>query len=327
MVNKVNLALFGSGYWGSKLATEYMQLHRENPMFNFVGIVDPDQSRLASIGSKLDLPSKMLFSDFEKCLSDPNITAIHVATPNETHFNIAYEALSQSKHVLLEKPMALNGRDAFKLARTAEKNGHVLLVGHIFRFNSGLWRAKEMIEKNAIGDVYYLNLNWSDYLDPLPKRDIIFDLMPHPVDILNYLTDEWPSSIYAQSESYRRPHEAEREDVAFITMEMPDKKSAEVILSWIQMGLKQRSVTVTGSNGTLVIDTITQDVTIYSRQGKNEISVTKNNTMKSMIEHFLKCINGIENPSNSSLVGAITVNVLTSARRSLSEKRAMKILE
>ena len=78
----------------------------------------------------------MLFENVEECLSNPDISAIHVATPNETHYDIATQALEQHKHVLLEKPMTLNSRDAFKLARFAENSGSVLLVGHIFRFNA-----------------------------------------------------------------------------------------------------------------------------------------------------------------------------------------------
>jgi UDP-N-acetylglucosamine 3-dehydrogenase len=327
MVGKINLALFGSGYWGSKLAREYIQLQQQNEEFNFFGIVDPDKARLAEIQKKLDLNSDMLLDNVDECLQNPEINAIHIATPNETHFNIAQEALTRNKHVLLEKPMALTSRDAFKLARLAEKTGQILLVGHIFRFNSALDKAKELLEKGQIGDINYLQLSWLDYLDPLPDRDIIFDLLPHPVDIVNFLTGEWPSSIYTHSFSYRRSGEKHNEDLAFVIMEMPDNSSAQISLSWIQPGIKQRLVTVTGTKGTMIIDTQSQDLFIMNNNEKTNINVTKNNTIKSMITHFVNCIYGVENPINSSLIGAITVGVLSSARKSLSEKKVLKILE
>lgn len=327
MVEKINLALFGSGYWGSKLAAEYIQLQRRDEKFNFFGIVDPDKTRLANIQRKLNLRSDMLFDNVEKCLGNPEINAIHVATPNETHFRIAYEALTQNKHVLLEKPMCMTSRDAFKLARLAEKGGQILLVGHIFRFNSALDRAREILEQRQIGEINYLQMSWLDYLDPLPDRDIIFDLLPHPVDIVNYLTGEWPSSIYTHSFSYTRSIEKEKEDVAFIITELPDKSSAQITLSWIQPGIKQRLVTVTGTKGTIVIDTLLQDLFIYNNNGKSRISIAKNNTISSMITHFANCILRVETPKNSSLVGAITVGVLTSARKSLSEKKVLRLLE
>ena len=83
-------------------------------------------------------------------MADPTINAVHIATPMETHYDLACEALSEHKHILLEKPMAMNARDAFKIARLAEKNGNVVLVGHIFRFNAALVRAKELLDRNAI---------------------------------------------------------------------------------------------------------------------------------------------------------------------------------
>jgi UDP-N-acetylglucosamine 3-dehydrogenase len=327
MVEQINLALFGSGYWGAKLAGEYLQLHEYNKNFSFFGIVDPDKSRLVDLQRKLNLNSDMLFDNVEECVKNPAINAIHVATPNETHFSIAHGALTQHKHVLLEKPMAMNSREAFKLARLAEKNGQILLVGHIFRFNSALDKARGILERGELGEIRYMQLSWLDQLNPLPDRDIIFDLLPHPVDIVNFLSDEWPTSIYALSNSYTRPIEKEKEDVAFIIMEMPDKKLAQITLSWIQPGIKQRVVTVTGSDGTMIIDTISQNLFLCNIKGKKNIQVTKNNTIKSMITHFVNCILGTENPNNSSLVGAMTVGILSSARRSLSESRALKILE
>jgi len=327
MDSQINLALLGSGYWGSKLAGEYLQLQEHNKNFNFFGIVDPDKSRLEDIQKKLNLSSSMLSDNVEECLYNHDINAIHVAVPNEKHFSIAYEGLCQHKHVLLEKPMAMNSRDAFKLARVAEKNGKILLVGHIFRFNSALSRAKEILENGGIGKINYLQLSWVDQLNPLPNRDIIFDLLPHPVDIINFLTDEWPSSIYVHSKSYKRPTDKGKEDIAFIIVEMPEEKSAQITLSWIQPGIKQRLVTITGSESTMVIDTIPQDIFICNSTGKKNVTVAKNNTINSMITHFVNCILGKENPNNSSLVGAMTVGILSSARRSLSETRVVRILE
>jgi len=329
MVKKVSLVLFGGGYWGSKLAREYIQFQREtnSEEFNFYGIIDPDRERLSKTGNMLNLPSSMLFTEAEECMKNPQVSAIHIATPSETHYDLANQGLLENKHILLEKPMAMDSRSAFKLARLAEKSGRILLVGHIFRFNAALTRAKEILEKSGIGQMNYLQLSWLDELRPIPDRDIIFDLFPHPIDIINYLTDEWPSSIYTQSISYTRPTERGMEDMAFIVMEMPDGTSVQTTLSWIAPGIKERSVLITGSEATMSIDALSQDITIFNASGKKQVTVIKNNPIKSMIAHFMECIHGKDNPRNSSLVGAMTVNVLSSARRSVDEKRGLRILE
>jgi len=329
MVKKISLALLGGGYWGSKLAYEYTQFQKEigDDQFSFIGIADTDKNRLSEIGNLLNLPSSMLFTDVEKCLKNPEIDAIHIATPSETHYDLANQGLLENKHILLEKPMALDSRSAFKLARLAERNGRILLVGHIFRFNAALTNAKLILEKSAIGKINYLQLSWLDELNPIPNRDIIFDLLPHPIDIINYLTDEWPSSIYAQSISYTRPAEREIENMAFIILEMPDRISAQITLSWIAHGIKERSIMITGSDATMSVDALSQDIKIFNSRGKKDVTVIKNNTIKSMVTHFVECIHGKDNPRNSSLVGAMTVNVLSTARRSLDEKRGLRVLE
>jgi UDP-N-acetylglucosamine 3-dehydrogenase len=329
LVKKISLALFGGGYWGTKLASEYMRIEKDtnDGQFNFFGVVDPNRESLSKIEGTLGIPSAMLFTDVERCMKNPDITAVHIATPSETHYALACQALDENKHVLIEKPMAMNSRDAFKLARLAEKKGLILLVGHIFRFNAALTRAKEILEKLAVGKINYIQLMWLDGLNPIPDRDIIFDLLPHPVDIINYLTDEWPSSIFAQSTSYTRPEEKYREDMAFVNMEMPGKVSAQITLSWIQPGIKERKVTVTGSEATLSIDALSQDIKVFKPSGNKEVTVVKNNTIKTMVEHFVRCIFGKDNPSNSSLVGAMTVSILSSARRSLTERRSLGTFE
>jgi len=327
MVEQVNLALFGSGYWGTKLAGEYIEAHSYLDRFNFVGIVEPNKERLANVGRRLNLPSSMLFHDVNDCLNNPEISAVHIATPNETHYDIANKALTQHKHVLLEKPMALNTRDAFKLARLSENSGNVLLVGHIFRFNTALSQVKDILKNQDIGNLKYMHLSWLDNLNPIPDRDIIFDLLPHPVDIINYLTDDWPSSVYARSILHKTENEKEIEDVGFVIINMPDGTSAEINLSWIQPGMKERMVLITGSEATIKIDALSQESTMYRSTGKTNIPISRNNSMQAMITHFVNCITGKDTPNNSSLVGALTVNVLSSARRSIVEDRVIGIHE
>jgi predicted dehydrogenase len=328
MDTTVNLALIGSGYWGTKLANEYISLHKDNGKFNFLGIVDSNKQKLKQIAAKFGLPSKMLFSEVEKGFKIPNLNAVHIATPSETHYELASLGVSLNKHVLLEKPMAMNARDAFRLARSAEKNGSVLLVGHIFRFNSALTKAKEIMEAGDIGCVKHIAFSWLDFLNPLPNRDIIFDLLPHPIDILNYMTEDWPVSIFALSNrSSNSQGGAGTEEIALVTLIMPDHKVVQIALSWAQIGIKERKIVITGTDASMEIDTLSQSIIIHKPSSKVAIGTEKNNTMKTMMKHFIDCISERDNPNNSSLVGAMTVNILSAARKSFEERRMVNILE
>ena len=91
--------------------------------------------------------------------------------------------------------------------------------------------------------------------------------------------------------------------------------------------MKERIIVITGSQASIKIDALSQDTTIYRSTEKTTIPISRNNSMQSMITHFVNCISGIDNPNNSSLVGALTVNVLSSARRSITESREVRVHE
>ena len=91
--------------------------------------------------------------------------------------------------------------------------------------------------------------------------------------------------------------------------------------------MKERIILITGSDASIKIDALSQDTTIYSSSGKTNVPISPNNSMQSMITHFVNCIFGKDNPSNSSLVGALTVNVLSSARKSITENKEVRVHE
>ena len=209
-------------------------------------------------------------TDYRTVLHSEDIDAVHIALPTSLHYTVARAALEAGKHVLLEKPMASSSREAFKLASLAEEKGLVLQVGHIFRFNSALRMVRKMLHEGVVGRVFYAKLEWTVDKIPPGERDIVFDLAPHPVDVLNYLLDEWPSSVEAVGESYVRKKEL-LEEMAFINLEFPDRILANVYLSWIQHGGKDRVVRVVGEKGTLFCDALNQTVTLHTASGPFEV--------------------------------------------------------
>jgi len=325
LVSKIDIAIIGAGYWGYKLIKEYLAL-KERYNIKLRAVVDISQERLEKVSRELGIPRSRLYTDYKKVLEDPDIEAVHIATPNETHFPIARDMIEAGKNVLLEKPMALSSSDAFKLVRLAEINGSVLLVGHIFRFNNALYKVRQLLHERLLGELYYFDLVWTTKMPPPPKRDIIFDLAPHPIDIINFLIDEWPSETYVKAKSYVRKKRG-LEEVAYALMELHKGLLAHIKLSWLEYGRKTRTIKITGEEGVIKVDALRQGVIYIDEQNNElEIHVTPNNTIRDMILHFIEVIKGNKSPSNSALIGALTIVVLEAMRESLKRNIPITIL-
>ena len=323
MKDSVNVAVIGAGCWGKKVIREYLQLARSDSKVNLLMVCDLNDENLRCCNKKFHVPAKNLTKEYKEVVGSNDVDAVHICTPNETHYQICKEALSAGKHVLLEKPMALHAKDAWELVGIAESRSLILQVGHIFRFNNALRMMRDLIAQNYFGDLYYLKLQWTTLMPSPLNRDIIFDLGPHPVDILNYLLKKWPIKADCKARAYRRKL---LEELAYITMEFDGGLLAHVELSWLQPG-KVRQLTVIGMERCASVDCLNQSVGIYENGDgdKFNLDVARNNTILDEVSHFVESIRGNKNSNNLGSVGAETVAVLESLKRSLEEERTVKI--
>jgi predicted dehydrogenase len=321
--DSVNVAVIGAGYWGKKVIKEYTQLSRSDPKVNLLMVCDLNDENLRYCSEAFHIPEKRLTMDHKQALSSNNVDAVHICTPNETHHQICKEALSARKHVLLEKPMALYAKHAWELVGIAESKGLILQVGHIFRFNNALKMMRDLIAQDYFGDLYYLKLQWTTLMPSPLNRDIIFDLGPHPVDILNYLLNKWPIKVSCKAKAYRRKL---LEELAYITMEFDGKLMAHIELSWLQPG-KVRQATIIGSERSASVDCVNQSIGIYENGDGDRFNlpVTRNNTILDEVSHFVESVFEGKNSGNPGSVGAKNVAVLESLKRSLEEERTVKI--
>lgn len=322
MKNTVNVGVVGAGYWGKKVISEYSAFAKENPNVALSHICDIQEENLLNCSEFFHSPSCLLKS-FDELLALDQIDAIHICTPNETHYEFCKKALMAGKHVLLEKPMTLNSREAFELYDLAKKEGLTLQVGYIFRFNNALSEVRKLIREKFFGDLYYLRLQWTTLMLPTPKRDIIFDLGPHPIDIINYLLDTWPSKVTCKARAYTRNSLPE---TMYATVELDKLVIANIELSWLQPG-KERRVDVIGSERCATIDCLNQSVLIFQNHGRKDyrIDIQRNNTILTEVKHFIDRITEDVKSVNSGLVGPMNVLVLENFRKSIAENKTIKI--
>ena len=323
MVKKINLAVIGAGYWGMKITEEYLRLSKIDKAFNLIRVCDPKEENLKYCKDVLHIDSDKLCTDYEAVLNSPEVDAVHICTPNETHYRIGLDALVHGKNVLLEKPMALTVADASELNNVAGSRRLCLQVGHIYRFNNVLKRIKELIAENYFGDLYYLKLQWTTFMKSPLNRDIIFDLGPHPVDILHFLLRKWPAKVSCTANTYRRPA---LEEFASFYLDFGEKVTANIELSWLQPG-KIRQVNVIGSQRSAEVDCLRQKIRVFEN-GKDtgfKVKVSENNTIFDEVHHFITSIRDESNHKNPGSVGEGNIAVLESLKKSLREEKIVKV--
>ena len=316
------MAVIGVGYWGKKILSEYSLLSKSNQNVNLVGACDVFDDNLKFCKEKYDLP--YLEKDPNDIFLNPEIDAVHICTPSLTHYDICREAMKNGKHVTVEKPMTLNSLEAIKLADFSHEKNVVLSVGHIFRFDAAIEKAKDLFESGWFGNLYWMKLTWTALMAPMAERDIITDLAPHPFDIMNFVTSDWPSKITCVARAHRS---GQKEETAYIISEFKNNLMGNIELSWVNPDRK-REVQIMGSKGFAKIDCVTQTMTAYENDNFYNLPVQKSNTISGELSHFVQCVN--ENRllnhgfihKNNALVGANVVRLLEVSQKSMRSGRS-----
>src|SRR5437667_2551414 len=325
LLSRTKVGLVGAGYWGTKLAREYVALSRADSTIRFTALADRSAVQIVRVQSILGSNHLDYFLDYRHLLGQSRVDAVHIAVPNEQHYIVASEFLQNGVHVLLEKPMALTSREAFDLVELASKQGLILQIGHVFRFSNALQEAKRLIESGLIGRPFFLNICWSNYQEPPEGRNIIFDLAPHPIDILNMLLGEWPLRVSTTARAYLKKSSG-LEDTAFISLEYPEDVIANILLSWARPGPKERSLSISGERGSLFVDALNEKLTMYDyNNGARIAKVNPNNTIYEMIGHFVKSASEPTPPLNGGLAGAHNVRVLEACVQSLKSRARLRV--
>lgn len=317
------MAVIGAGYWGRKVTEEYIHLSKVDKAFNLAQVCDLKEENLSYCRDVLNIDSKKIAGDYEAVLKSTDIDAVHICTPNETHYQLGLKAVAKGKNVLMEKPMAMSPKDAWNLCYEAESRHLCLQVGHIYRFNNAMRKIQALIANNFFGELYYSKLQWTTLMPSPLGRDIIFDLGPHPIDIMHFLLKKWPEKVGCTASAYRRPS---LEEVAYFSLHFGGKMIAHIELSWLQPG-KIRELYIIGSKRSARVDCLKQTIEVYENGDSNgsKIEVPGNNTIFDEVQHFVASIRNESNHKNPGSVGAGNIAVLESLKRSLKEERLVQV--
>ncbi len=327
----MNVAIVGYGYWGNHLVRNFN--NSEN--WNVEYVCDLDTNQLAKV-SKL-YPNIKTTSDFNEILSDPNISAIVISTPVHTHFELAKNGLLAGKHIWLEKPMTASVEESEELIAIAERNGLILHVDHTFIYTPAVRKIKEMLEKDELGDIHYfdsvrVNLGLFQH-----DVNVIWDLAPHDISILHYLSPKKVLSVRADGMAFHNFNDKKIESIAYLTVELEDNSIAHFHVNWMSP-VKIRQIIIGGSKKMLVFDDMEPmaKLKIYdsgvSIQTRDDIynaliqyrtgdmyspAIQHYEALASECKHFYECIKLNKNTDTSGISGLYVVRILEAANKSL----------
>ena len=142
--------------------------------------------------------------DHRIILNDPNIDAVVVATPVSTHYEIVRESLLAGKHVLCEKPLCKRSNQGEELVELARAGGRLLMVGHVFLFNPGIEKLKELLDLGELGTPQYLAASRANLGIFQEDVNVVYDLCSHDISIFNWLVGSEPEVVSAMGASFVR---------------------------------------------------------------------------------------------------------------------------
>lgn len=249
--------MIGVGYWGPNLIRNFSDLDDAQ----VVACADLSGDRLKKISKRF--PGVKCTTDLRDLLEDPGVDAVVIATPVSTHFPIGKSALEHGKHVMIEKPMADSPEHALELVELARQAGRVLMVDHTFIYTSAVRKIRDLLDSGTLGDVLYfdsvrVNLG-------LFQKDInvLWDLAPHDLSIMDYLLPSEPLAISALGASHAGNGLA---NMAYITLRFPDNVLAHFHVNWLAP-VKIRQTLIGCSKKMVVYDDVepTDKVRVYDK--------------------------------------------------------------
>lgn len=324
---RTNVGLIGLGYWGPNV----LRVLSEMEDVAVTRICDLDHERLDKFCRRH--PYAIPTTDFRMILDDPKIDAVAVATPVESHFELAHQSLDAGKHTFVEKPLAASVREADALIELAKRENVVLMSGLTFLYSAPVRAIKELLRRRELGDLYFISSSRVN-LGPYRKDvSVICDLAPHDFSMLLYWMDEFPTSIRAIGKDAIT---SGIPDVAFITMGFRSGVVANVEVSWIAPSKLRRTVIV-GSRKMVVYDDVSSEqVKVFDKgfdytkpEGFGEwqlatrtgdIVIPKLDSTEPLgkeLAEFISAVRSREAPSDSLRLSRDVVRLIEAADRSL----------
>jgi len=326
----VKFGVVGYGYWGPNVVRNLDHLEEAE----VVAVCDKSAAARKKVARAY--PDVRVTDNAAELMSSPEIDAIAVVTPVWTHYELTKAALQNGKHVFVEKPFTSNAGQAQELIDLAARKNLKIMVDHTFLFTGAVTKIKQLLQDGALGKLYYydstrVNLGLFQH-----DVNVVWDLAPHDLSIIDYLIQRTPEAISATGQTHLNGHE----DVAFITLYFPDKVIAHINVNWLSP-VKVRTTLIGGEKKMLVWNDLEADekikiydkgVKVTSREGLYDLlvhyrsgdmwapQIEQIEALTRELAYFVACISKDEAPVNDGEAGLRVVRMLEAANQSIRKR-------
>ncbi|HUY95917.1 MAG TPA: Gfo/Idh/MocA family oxidoreductase [Terracidiphilus sp.] len=329
----MNFGVIGYGYWGPNIARNLAMLEGSQ----LIAIADLDGA--ARHRAQRAFPSIHVTADPTEILKSTRIDGVAIVSPVWTHYELTKTALLNGKHVFVEKPFTLNSAQGEELVELAERRNLKIMVDHTFLFTGAVRKISQLIDEGALGKLYYydsmrVNLGLLQH-----DVNVLWDLAPHDLSIMDYVIRESPEAVVATGEKHLNDYE----DVAYMTLYFPGKTIAHINVNWLSP-VKVRMTLIGGEKRMVVWNDLVADekVRIYDRgvktttqEGVYKLLVNYRSgdmlapqleqveALQLELKYFVDCIASGETPFNDGRAGLRVVKMLEAASASLLQRGAL----
>jgi predicted dehydrogenase/acetyltransferase-like isoleucine patch superfamily enzyme len=314
------VAVAGCGYWGRNLIRNFHALGA------LAAVCDPAPDRALAQSERYRTGVLAL----EDALAAPEIDAIVLATPAETHARLALRVIEAGKHVFVEKPLALEVTDALRVAEAAEQRGLVVMVGHLLHYHPAFLRLSEMVAQGSFGRLQYVYSNRLNLGKFRREEDVFWSFAPHDISMILALAGEMPESVEAVGHCYLHNTIA---DVTMTHLRFTSGVNAHIFVSWLHPNKEQKLIVV-GDGGMATFDDgepWSCKLTLYphrvawhngmpepARATAEPVPLEEAEPLLLECEHFLDCVREGRRPRTDAREGIRVLRVLDAARRSMT---------
>tara|TARA_Y100000310_G_scaffold206364_1_gene206782 strand:+ start:1815 stop:2786 length:972 start_codon:yes stop_codon:yes gene_type:complete len=228
-----NVCVVGAGYWGKN----HIRILHELGFLG--GIVESNKETLNRFAEQY--PDVKGFLSLNEALQDKSFLGFTVATPAKTHYSVAKQAMEAGKHVLVEKPLALEKKHAEELIHLSEKNNVNLMVGHVLLFHPAIKKIKELINKGKIGKLQYIYSNRLNLGQVRMEENVFWSLAPHDISVFQYFTNSFPTSIHASGSAFLQEG---IHDSTLTQLKYPSGVEGHIFVSWLHPFKEHRLVVI-----------------------------------------------------------------------------------